>query len=154
LAPPTAASGQSRASVTPTAPAGGGPAHSAPPPTQQVSTPNWPPPCASTVTASAKGTELVISAAPVCAGAEIAVSWVTYETQRDGSQKLFASDRLTLTAARPRVTATLRESPTCVGPWYVLRADPSIPSTLPADAVEPFPSDAILASEDGELCLS
>jgi hypothetical protein len=154
LAPPTAASGPSRASGTPTATGGGEPAHSASPPTQHVGTPNPPPPCASTVTASAKGTELVISAAPVCAGAEIAVSWATYETQRDGSQKLFASDRHVLTADRPRVTATLRESPTCVGPWYVLRADPPIPSTLPADVVEPFPSGTIVASEDGELCLS
>jgi hypothetical protein len=97
---------------------------------------------------------LVIVAGPVCAGDEIAISWVTYETQRDGSQNLFASDRLTLTAARPRATATLRESPKCVGPWYVLRADPPIPSTLPADVVEPFPSGTIVASEDGELCLS
>ena len=154
FAPPTAAAGQSRPSATPTAPGGGEPAYSAPPPTQPVGTTNGPPPCTSTVTASAKGTELVISAGPVCAGDEIAVSWVTYETQPDGSQKLFASDRHLLTAARPRVTATLRESPKCVGPWYVLRADPPIPSTLPADAVEPFPSGAIVASEDGEICLS
>jgi hypothetical protein len=124
------------------------------PPTEPVSTTAHPPPCTSTVTASAKGTELVIVAGPVCAGEQIAVSWVTYETQPDGSQKLFASDRHLLTDARPRVTATLRESPKCVGPWYVLRADPLIPSTLPADVVDPFPSGAVVASEDGEICLN
>ncbi|MEV4618594.1 hypothetical protein AB0J74_07800 [Asanoa sp. NPDC049573] len=142
------------ATPTPAAPGGGGPAPSVPPPTRPVGTTYEPPPCTSTVKAAGEGTELVITAGPVCAGDVIAISWVTYETQRDGSQKLFASDRLTLTEARPRVAVTLRESPTCAGPWYALRADPPIPSTLPADAVEPFPTGTIVASEDGELCLN
>ncbi|MEV4533502.1 hypothetical protein AB0J82_06680 [Asanoa sp. NPDC049518] len=112
-----------------------------------------PPKCVSEVTAAATGSQLVISAGPVCPQAEIVVSWVTYETQRDGSQTLFATERHTLTAREPQVTTTLRESPVCVGPWYALRSDPPIPAIIAAGEVAPFPSDSVLASEDGEICL-
>ena len=155
FAPPTASPGPAGTSVAPTEVAPGRtPEGGAPVPTRPVETSQPPPPCLSRVTASADGTEVVITAGPVCPGDVIAVSWATYETQRDGSQKLFASDRHTLTATSPRVTVTLRESPTCVGPWYVVRSDPPIPTTIAADAVEPFPSGAVVASEDGEICLS
>ncbi|MEV0717063.1 hypothetical protein [Asanoa sp. NPDC050611] len=110
--------------------------------------------CVSTVRASADGSNLVVTADTVCPGETIAVSWVTYEAQRDGSQQLFANEQLTLTEARKRVVTTLRESPTCVGPWYVLRGKPSIPATIGAEQTEPFPDDTVLASEDGELCLN
>ncbi|SNS84584.1 hypothetical protein SAMN05421812_10225 [Asanoa hainanensis] len=112
-----------------------------------------PPECVSKVTAAATGSQLVISAGPVCPTAEIAVSWVTYETQRDGTQTLFATEKHTLTAREPKVTTTLRESSICVGPWYALRADPPIPVIIAAGDVAPFPSDSVLASEDGEICL-
>ncbi|GIF76702.1 hypothetical protein [Asanoa siamensis] len=113
-----------------------------------------PPACASAVHVSRSAGNLVIIADPVCAGETIAVSWVTYEARADGSQRLFAHERLTLTAARHRITTTLRESPTCVGAWYVLRGDPSIPATIGAEDVEPFPGGTVVASQDGEICLS
>jgi hypothetical protein len=59
-----------------------------------------------------------------------------------------------LTEARDRVVTTLRESPTCVGPWFVLRGHPSFPATIAAETAEPFPAELVLASADGELCLS
>jgi hypothetical protein len=111
------------------------------------------PACVSTVNATANGGDVVIAADSICPGETIAVSWVTYEARRDGSQRLFATERLTLTEARPRVTATLRESPTCVGPWYVLRGDPPIRSTIAADEAEPYAEEFVVARADGEICL-
>jgi hypothetical protein len=115
--------------------------------------PVLPPPCASAVTAAAAGANLVITGAPVCEGETVAVFWATYETQRDGSQRLFASERHTLTRGSPRVTTTLRESPICIGPWYVVRGDIEIRTTIPVEEVDPYPR-GVLATEDGEICLS
>lgn len=156
FAPPTAVAtptptGARAASVTP---ADAEPTRTTSPPTRAADDQQGPPPCASVVTATATGSKLVIAAGPVCPGAEILVSWVTYETQRDGSHRLFATERHTLTEDDPRVTTTLRESPTCVGPWYALRADPPVPVVIAADETEPFPRAAVLASEDGEICLN
>ncbi|GAA1870957.1 hypothetical protein [Asanoa iriomotensis] len=154
-APPsmgTASAGGPSAAVTRTPGRGqdaGGPR------TGRPTEPAMPPPaCASTVSATANGSNLVIAADVICPGETIAVSWVTYEARRDGSQQLFANERLTLTEAQDRVTATLRESPTCVGPWYVLRDDPAIPATIAAEESKPFPAGTVVASEDGEICLS
>lgn len=152
LAPPTSA--PTATATPPPSPVQDAAATRTSPPTRADETAIPPPPCTSPVTAAATGSQLVISAGPFCSGDEIVVSWATYETQRDGSQKLFASERHTLTEREPRVTTRLRESPTCVGPWYALRADPPIPATIAAGEVEPFPSGAVLASEDGEICLS
>ncbi len=153
LAPPAGAATATTATPPPFAHEDSAPERTTPP-TPSAGTAVPPPPCALPVTAAATGSQLVISAGPFCSGDEIVVSWATYETQRDGSQKLFAFERHTLTEREPRVTTRLRESPTCVGPWYALRADPPIPATIAAGEVEPFPSGAVLASEDGEICLS
>jgi hypothetical protein len=152
LAPPTSA--PTTTATPPPSPVQDAAATGTSPPTRADETAVPPPPCTSPVTAAATGDQLVISAGPFCSGDEIVVSWATYETQRDGSQKLFASERHTLTEREPRLTTRLRESPTCVGPWYALRADPPIPATIAAGEVEPFPSGTVLASEDGDICLS
>ncbi|MDG4821260.1 hypothetical protein O7635_05260 [Asanoa sp. WMMD1127] len=160
FAPPTAVTPSPPAAtvtVVPSdAPSEGGATRTAPPPPDRPTDDAVAPaaPCVSKVTAAATGGTLVFSAGPVCPGAGIVVSWATYETQQDGSQQLFASGRRTLTPDDPRWTATLRESPTCVGPWYALRADPPIPATIAADVVEPFPGGTVLAREDGEICLN
>ncbi|GIF65736.1 hypothetical protein Ais01nite_37710 [Asanoa ishikariensis] len=152
-APPTSApTGPATSPPSTTAPEDDAPDESIPP-TQPDGAAIPPANCVSEVIAAATGSQLVISAGPVCPNAEIVVSWVTYETQRDGSQTLFATERHTLSAREPRVTTTLRESSVCVGPWYVLRSNPSIPLIIAAGEVAPFPGDSVLASEDGEICL-